>query len=75
MSLFYFKNFSYLKICCHIYFVETQNGGFMKNFEIYNDIAKRTNGDIYVGVVEFKRTTNGFLCSLSSKTTLSSALT
>ena len=56
MSLFYFKNFSYLKKCCHIYFVETQNGGFMKNFEIYNDIAKRTNGDIYVGVVGPVRT-------------------
>lgn len=30
--------------------------GFMKNFEIYNDIAKRTNGDIYVGVVGPVRT-------------------
>ena len=28
----------------------------MKNFEIYNDIAKRTNGDIYVGVVGPVRT-------------------
>lgn len=28
----------------------------MENFEIYNDIAKRTNGDIYVGVVGPVRT-------------------
>ena len=28
----------------------------MKNFEIYNDIAERTNGDIYVGVVGPVRT-------------------
>ena len=28
----------------------------MNNFEIYNDIAKRTNGDIYVGVVGPVRT-------------------
>ena len=28
----------------------------MKDFEIYNDIAKRTNGDIYVGVVGPVRT-------------------
>ena len=28
----------------------------MDNFEIYNDIAKRTNGDIYVGVVGPVRT-------------------
>jgi stage IV sporulation protein A len=26
-------------------------GGFMENFSIYEDIAKRTNGDIYIGVV------------------------
>ena len=31
-------------------------GGNMKNFEIYNDIAERTNGDIYVGVVGPVRT-------------------
>ena len=23
----------------------------MENFEIYNDIAQRTNGDIYIGIV------------------------
>lgn len=28
----------------------------MENFEIYNDIAKRTNGDIYIGVVGPVRT-------------------
>ncbi len=28
----------------------------MENFEIYNDIAKRTNGDIYVGIVGPVRT-------------------
>ena len=28
----------------------------MKNFEIYNDIAQRTSGDIYVGVVGPVRT-------------------
>ena len=28
----------------------------MDNFEIYNDIAKRTGGDIYVGVVGPVRT-------------------
>ena len=28
----------------------------MKNFEIYNDIAERTSGDIYIGVVGPVRT-------------------
>ena len=28
----------------------------MENFEIYNDIAKRTNGDIYIGIVGPVRT-------------------
>ncbi len=33
-----------------------QFGGFMGSYDIYEDIAKRTNGDIYVGVVGPVRT-------------------
>ena len=40
----------------HIYVVGKHFGGYMNNLDIYSDIARRTGGDIYIGVVGPVRT-------------------
>ena len=51
---------SYFEFCPHIILTEYANKGFggifMTNTSIYKDIAARTGGDIYIGVVGPVRT-------------------
>ena len=54
ICLFYFASFRIFGICGSYKFCRRKI--YMENFEIYNDIAKRTNGDIYIGIVGPVRT-------------------
>ena len=48
--------YKFLKLVQIAKIFEFLNGGFMCNYNVYKDIAERTNGDIYVGVVGTVRT-------------------